>query len=216
VRSLPQYSRLTKTTEVPIKLEPLESAFIVFRKAAAGTAAQGQTSAQGEKENYPDKNVVATVDGTWTVKFQEQRGGPEKAVKFETLTDWSKNADPKIKYFSGTAVYTNTVKIDKVPETQTYIDLGKVMVMAKVKINGQYAGGVWTPPYRLNITPYLKKGKNEIEVEVVNNWCNRLIGEKNMPENERFTFQTFTYLNKDTPLQESGLIGPVEILTFGY
>ena len=40
--------------------------------------------------------------------------------------------------------------------------------------------------------------------------------EKNMPENERFTFQTFTYLNKDTPLQESGLIGPVEILTFGY
>ena len=168
------------------------------------------------KENYPDKNVVATVDGTWTVKFQEQRGGPEKSVKFETLTDWSKNADPKIKYFSGTAVYTNTVKIDKVPETQTYIDLGKVMVMAKVKINGQYAGGVWTPPYRLNITPYLKKGKNEIEVEVVNNWCNRLIGEKNMPENERFTFQTFTYLNKDTPLQESGLIGPVEILTFGY
>lgn len=216
VRSLPQYSRLTKTTEVPIKLEPLESAFIVFRKAATGTAAQGQTAAQGEKGNYPDKNVVATVDGTWTVKFQEQRGGPEKAVKFETLTDWSKNADPKIKYFSGTAVYTNTVKIDKVPETQTYIDLGKVMVMAKVKINGQYAGGVWTPPYRLNITPYLKKGKNEIEVEVVNNWCNRLIGEKNMPENERFTFQTFTYLNKDTPLQESGLIGPVEILTFGY
>ena len=201
---------------MPIKLEPLESAFIVFRKAATGTAAQGQTAAQGEKENYPDKNVVATVDGTWTVKFQEQRGGPEKAVKFETLTDWSKNADPKIKYFSGTAVYTNTVKIDKVPETQTYIDLGKVMVMAKVKINGQYAGGVWTPPYRLNITPYLKKGKNEIEVEVVNNWCNRLIGEKNMPENERFTFQTFTYLNKDTPLQESGLIGPVEILTFGY
>ena len=53
-------------------------------------------------------------------------------------------------------------------------------------------------------------------MEVVNNWCNRLIGEKNMPENERFTFQTFTYLNKDTPLQESGLIGPVEILTFGY
>ena len=201
---------------MPIKLEPLESAFIVFRKALAGTEAQAQTAAQGAKVNYPDKNVVATVDGTWTVKFQEQRGGPEKAVKFETLTDWSKNADPKIKYFSGTAVYTNTVKIDKVPETQTYIDLGKVMVMAKVKINGQYAGGVWTPPYRLNITPYLKKGKNEIEVEVVNNWCNRLIGEKNMPENERFTFQTFTYLNKDTPLQESGLIGPVEILTFGY
>ena len=39
---------------------------------------------------------------------------------------------------------------------------------------GQYAGGVWTSPYSLNITPYVKPGKNTIEVEVINNWKNRL------------------------------------------
>ena len=57
---------------------------------------------------------------------------------------------------------------------------------------------------------------NTLEVDVVNNWRNRLIGEKNMPESERFTKQSFTYLNKDSELQESGLIGPVEIQNYSY
>ena len=37
-----------------------------------------------------------------------------------------------------------------------------------------------------------------------------------MPESERFTKQSFTYLNKDSELQESGLIGPVEIQNYSY
>ena len=91
------------------------------------------------------------------------------------------------------------------------------MVMAKVKVNGEYAGGVWTAPYRLNITKFLKKGTNTVEIEVVNCWRNRLIGEKEaVPEAERFTFQTSTYLNKDSELQPSGLLGPVEIQTYNY
>ena len=216
VRRLPEFRRLSKTTEVPMKLEPLESAFVVFRAPTGEASANTGNKSETVAKNYPEKEVVATFDTPWTVKFQEKRGGPEKPVKFDTLTDWSKSDNPKIKYFSGTAVYTNTIKLDELPASQLYIDLGKVMVMAKVKINGQYAGGVWTPPYRLNVTQLLKKGKNTVEVEVVNNWCNRLIGEKNLPENERFTFQTFTYLGKDTPLQESGLIGPVEIQTYGF
>ena len=148
--------------------------------------------------------------------FEQGKGGPESRQTFNTLSDWSKNADSKIKYFSGHAIYTNSFKISKLPEGETYIDLGKVMVMAKVKINGQEVGGVWTPPYRLNITKFLKKGVNTVEVDVVNNWRNRLIGEKNMPESERFTHQSFTYLNKDSELQESGLIGPVEIQNYSY
>lgn len=90
------------------------------------------------------------------------------------------------------------------------------MVLAKVKVNGVYVGGVWTAPYRLNITNALKKGNNTLEVEVVNCWRNRLIGEKTLPENERFTFQTATYLNKDSELQPSGLIGPVEVQSYNY
>ena len=91
------------------------------------------------------------------------------------------------------------------------------MVMAKVKVNGEYVGGVWTAPYRLNVSDFLKKGCNSVEVEVVNCWRNRLIGEKEViPESERFTFQTSTSLDKDDELQSSGLLGPVRILSINY
>ena len=43
------------------------------------------------------------------------------------------------------------------PEDEVYVELGKVMVMARVWLNGKYVGGVWTYPYRLNIKKYLRE-----------------------------------------------------------
>ena len=209
VRDLRQYRTLTKTTKVPMRLEAYESSFIVFRKDTDKAVSEGC--------NYPEKSVLATIDTPWTVAFQEKRGGPEAPVTFDTLYDWTTSDDPRIKYFSGDATYTNSFKLKKLPQGEVYVDLGKVMVMAKVKVNGEYAGGVWTAPYRLNITNLLRKGVNTIEVEVVNCWRNRVIGEKEaIPANERFTFQTATYLNKDSELQPSGLLGPVELQIYDY
>ena len=204
-----QYRTLTKTTKVPMRLEAYESSFIVFRKDTDKAVSEGC--------NYPEKSVLATIDTPWTVAFQEKRGGPEAPVTFDTLYDWTTSDDPRIKYFSGDATYTNSFKLKKLPQGEVYVDLGKVMVMAKVKVNGEYAGGVWTAPYRLNITNLLRKGVNTIEVEVVNCWRNRVIGEKEaIPANERFTFQTATYLNKDSELQPSGLLGPIELQIYDY
>lgn len=92
-----------------------------------------------------------------------------------------------IKYFSGQAVYTTSFTLSELPQKELYLDLGKVMVMAKVTLNEAYVGGVWTEPYRLNVTDYLKKGENKLEVTVVNNWQNRLIGDQLLPENQRPT-----------------------------
>lgn len=207
IRILPSCKEQTAMTQVPMQLDAFESAFIVFRKDL-------DTTLKGN--NYPEKMILCKLDTPWKVSFQEGRGGPTKEMKFAVLTDWSKHENKSIKYFSGTATYKNSFKLSSIPEKQMYVDLGKVMVMAKVKINGKEAGGVWTAPYRVNITPYLKKGNNSIEVEVVNCWRNRLIGEKNMPEEERFTKQTSTYLKADSELQSSGLLGPVEIVAFDY
>ena len=208
-RALPEYKAVTKATQVPMRLDAFESSFIVFRKDAPAVAPKGV--------NYPTETIVAEVAGPWKVAFEEGRGGPEGVVTFDSLQDWTTSSDPKVKYFSGTAVYTSTFKLKKLPSEPVYIDLGKVMVMARVKVNGENVGGVWTAPYRLNISDFLKKGENTLEVEVVNCWRNRLIGEKEViPESERFTFQTSTYLSKDDELQSSGLLGPVRLLSISY
>lgn len=59
--------------------------------------------------------------------------------------------------------------------------------MAKVTVNGKYAGGVWTF-YHIDITDFLEPGKNVLKVTVVNNWKNRIIGDLNIPENQRDTW----------------------------
>ncbi|MBQ8047791.1 MAG: glycoside hydrolase family 2 [Prevotella sp.] len=209
-RWLPQYVGHGETTTVPIKLLPGESAFVVFR-AESGRFAD-------EKANYPEPQLVATIDTPWTVDFQKEHGGPEEVLHTDSLFDWTQSSDHRIRYFSGTATYTTSVKVGRMPKNrQVYIDLGKVMVMAKVKVNGCYVGGAWTSPYRVNVTGVLHKGNNKIEVEVVNCWRNRLIGEKGeVPDNERYTFHTTSFLNKDSDLQPSGLIGPVVIEAYDY
>ncbi len=92
------------------------------------------------------------------------------------------------------------------------LDLGNVREMAKVKVNGKYAGGVWTPPYTLDVTDLLKKGKNEIEIDVVNTWVNRLIGDSRLPDDERETWSYYRTHSAKTPLQPSGLLEDVKIL----
>ena len=208
IRLLPEFTCADGVTTVPVRLEGFESSFIIFRKKG--------TPAKTTARNYPVKEVLATVSSPWQVDFEKGKRGPEEAVTFPALQVWTESTAPSIRYFSGKAIYTNRITLDKLPQKALYLDLGKVMVMAKVKINGQYVGGVWTTPYRLPVGDFLRKGENLIEVEVVNNWRNRLIGDASLPEKERGTWTNVNPWNADSPLQSSGLIGPVEIQAYSY
>ncbi|HCC51855.1 MAG TPA: glycoside hydrolase family 2 [Porphyromonadaceae bacterium] len=205
IRELKEFETSGKTTTVPLQLQGFESSFIVFRK-------NGKPSAS--HKNFPEKELIATVSAPWEVSFEPGKRGPEETVTFNKLEDWSQSSDERIRYFSGKAFYKTRFNAMSIPQKQLYIDLGKVMVMAKVKINGTYSGGVWTSPYRVNITGLLKEGENTVEVEVANNWMNRLIGDQQLPEKDRPTWVNVNPWKADSPLQTSGLLGPVEILAY--
>jgi hypothetical protein len=209
-RDLPAFSQNGETTAVPLQLEADGSGFVIFRKSNRG----GSIPADGYAANFPAAETVAEITSPWTVKFQADpvKRGPAEPVIFTNLADWSQNENPQIRDYSGTAVYktvTDFKAVNEFKNSRIYLDLGKVGVMAKVRINGQYAGGVWTAPYRVDITDFVKDGDNEIEVEVVNLWVNRLLADAKLPEKER----GLTVSRKPwTKENESGLLGPVKIL----
>ncbi|MDR3218075.1 MAG: hypothetical protein LBU22_03705, partial [Dysgonamonadaceae bacterium] len=98
--------------------------------------------------------------------------------------------------------------------SRTVLDLGNVSVSAKIKINGKDAGGVWTAPYQTDITPLLNNGDNVIEIEVANTWVNRIIGDLQLPENERKVKPHHNSWKAHSPLQKSGLMGPVKVMMY--
>jgi beta-galactosidase/beta-glucuronidase len=156
--------------------------------------------------------VLATIDTPWTVSFQAERRGPAAPQTFQQLSDWSQSQDEAVKYYSGSATYESVLNVDELPAEPLYLDLGRVMVMARVWVNGEYAGGVWTSPYRVPVSGLLKQGQNEVRIEVVNNWRNRLIGDARLPEADRQTYATVNPYKADSELQASGLMGPVQLV----
>ena len=211
IRDLSAFKQKEKATAVPLKLAPYESVFVVFIKPAKK---ENDTNIES---NYPPWEMVDDFKGPWTVNFDTTWRGPGEPVVFESLIDWSTSTDDRIKYYSGTAFYHNTFTIDKSEkEKMLIIDLGALTAMAKVTVNGKYAGGVWTVPYQLDITNLVKHGENEVKIELVNNWMNRVIGDQKLPEKERITWSFVQPYNAKSLLQPSGLFGPVQVLSVKY
>ena len=191
-------------TTLPLSFAAQESFFIVFEKDTDATS--GST-----KTNDLALTPLVELNSDWNVSFDsgEIARGPKDVVKFDKLTDWSTSENEAIKYYSGTAVYERTFKLDAKPTKSVYLSLGSVSEMAKVTINGEYVGGVWTAPLRLDVTKYVKAGENTIRIEVVNCWVNRLIGDSKLPEDQRKTWCPVNVYKPDSPLKKSGLLGPV-------
>lgn len=195
------YNTAGGRTTVPLELEPWGTAFVVFRKP---------TSAASRTLSQMTETKLAGVDGPWQISFQPGRGAPS-SVTLQKLISWSDSPDAGVKYFSGVGTYTKTVQAPASwfkKGTHLWIDLGDVKNLADVIINGEDLGTVWHAPYRVDATPALKPGTNKLQIKVVNSWVNRLIGDQ-QPGAKKFTFADVKPYNADSPLQKSGLLGPV-------
>ena len=224
-------------TLVPLRFGPAESYFVVFRSPT--NEVSGQVNGDDIGENFSELAPVFGIGGPWDVTFDSRLGGPETAATFDTLEDWSKRPEVGIKYYSGSASYAKTIEVS--PEVvsrgqRLYLDLGRVEVMAAVEVNGKPLGILWKPPFRVEITDAVRPGANELKIRVVNLWPNRMIGDERLPEDSkrrsngtleewpqwllegnlsptgRHTFATWRHWNKNSPLLESGLLGPVTLM----
>jgi hypothetical protein len=198
-------------TTLPLDLAERESVFVVFPNEAATSS--GTNPAVSETR-------VATVAGPWELSFPAGLGALPN-LSLEKLASWTENADPGVKYFSGTATYTKTVEADAAwfkPGARIYLDLGKVRDLANVQVNGKPVGLVWAPPYRLDVTGALKPGTNRLEINVTNEWTNRLIGDRLLPVEKRILAQPGVPappgggLGGPQILGESGLLGEVTLV----
>lgn len=207
IRSLPEHARTGDgRTRVPMVFEPYQSFFVVFRKAAAEPAEPTR------EKNFVTLKTVAEIRGPWTVSFDPRWGGPREVV-FETLQDWTERPEEGIKYYSGTAAYK--INFD-LPEPlsrgkKTYrLDLGAVRHVARIRLNGRDLGVVWTAPWRKDITGVVREKGNELMIEVVNTWLNRLVGDARLPAEKRFAKTNARY-DAEHALLPSGLLGPVSV-----
>jgi hypothetical protein len=199
---------------------------------------QLRTAAGKPRErNLPDLPAPFELSGPWPVKFPPGLGAPASAT-FERLTSWTASSEPGVKYFSGPATYSKTFRLPRefhARHQRLFLDLGRVEVMVRVKLNGKDLGTLWKPPFRVDITGAAVTGENQLEIRVVNLWPNRLVGDELLPEDSdrkpdgtlkawpawlgegkpspagRIAFASWRLWKRTDPLLDSGLIGPVTL-----
>ncbi|MFD2099055.1 glycosyl hydrolase [Flagellimonas iocasae] len=190
-------------TIIPVDFAPWEAFFVVFEEDTDETEHIVPNTTETE---------IQTIAGPWEVTFQEDRGAPASAT-FETLGSWTVNKDDGIKFFSGTATYTNTVTMDEVPTSgKVILDLGEVKDVAEVTVNDKNLGVLWKTPFTTDITDVIKTGENTLKINVTNVWANRLIRDAQPEVQEKITYTTMPFYQGNEPLLPSGLLGEVKIL----
>lgn len=200
---------------VPIELEPYESRLIVFSDAPSPTAAAPQVASSGP---------AVDLSTDWKVAYGPS-AAPENMAKLEL---WSKP-------FSGVATYTRSFeapaggaytldfgqgtpspKPARMPANgmQTWLE-APVREAAIVYVNGQRAGSVWCPPYKLDVTAFVKPGRNELKIEVANLAVNHMAARPlpnyrllNLRYGSRFDAQDMNRI----AIEPAGLQGPVRLL----
>ena len=206
------YLQAKGSTTLSLELEAFGSCFVVFRRPVPpGAAGTGQP-------NFPALTALKELSGPWKISFDPKWGGPDSVI-FSGLMDWTDRPEEGIRYYSGKATYRKT--FDQIAWTGSgpahqFLDLGVVEHVAEVRLNGKKLGVLWCAPWRVEITGVVKPTHNILEIDVVNLWANRVIGDLQLPLGKRYTKThdgfRFDFLTGKTPLIGSGLLGPVRIL----
>lgn len=200
---------------LPLRFEPFESFFIIFDHS------NKEILVNDKGNNYFDYDTINMVNSEWTLEFDNEwfydTGSIKKKSTKITLNmpmNLALHRTDAVKYYSGTINYYTEFNCESscFQYDELLLDLGDVFYIAEVYLNGKKLGTDWFPPYRFDITTCLKEGRNKLEIKVANLWCNRLVGDLFLPEDERKTFTNIQFRPDKNAVLPSGLAGPVSIL----
>jgi hypothetical protein len=194
-------------TSVKVSFVPHDAVFVMFIEPT--TEKEGDVKTTFE-------TCSAKINTRWKVEFQAGRGAPADTTMTQ-LSSFTESKNTGIKYFSGTATYTTTFDWNGGHTAQKaekyYLDLGEVHDLADVTLNGHPLGVLWRTPFRADVTDFLQKGANTLQVKVVNVWHNRFVGDMQPGVKKRITFYSKDFFTADEPLLPAGLKGPVSIIS---
>ncbi len=211
--------------KIPLALAPYESRIFVLADQAEPAASI--TQGPGHEE------VIADLSTDWSIRFF----GAPSPIHMASLASWTDI--PGKQYYSGEASYTRDFSLPHAPAkaARFFLDFGQgtpiadnrppgasgmhalldppVREAAIVYVNGRRAGSLWHPPYRIDITQFIRGGDNHAEVRVFNTAINELAGQP--PHNytalwakfgQRFSPQDMENLR---PIP-SGVFGPIRLI----
>jgi hypothetical protein len=215
ISNAPEFHCTDGAVNVPLSLAPNGSVFVIFREHTNTTS----RSDTGKKST--DLPEPISLDSDWTIDFQSPLGEPAQVVQ-PRVGPWTKSADTALLSFSGTGTYRKSFILPadwRSPGTRIDLDLGNLWAIGEITLNGKPLGIVWTSPFRVDCTDAVRVGENQLIVEVVNTWHNRLIGDAHIPANERKTRTNITASHgipwkawADLNPIASGLFGPVRLV----
>jgi alpha-L-rhamnosidase len=218
-------SSVKNLSSVDLDLQPYESRLILFADDATKT-----------DETQPAAHIVLkTIDLTtnWNLTFSDTN----RTVSMPKLHSWSD--DPTLKYYSGQVVYEKSFALSSEnlhSARSAVLDFGEgrpidepnplpqfsmkayfeapIRDAAEVYVNGERAGFVWHPPYTIDVTNFLRTGRNTVRMVVGNTAINSLAGHAlpsyhllNERYGERFTPQDMGNLQA----LPSGILGGLRL-----
>ena len=201
---LPSSENEDGNLQIHLNLAPDEAGFIVLRHPDTMPLASLYRS-----DNYSDS--VIAINDDWQVDFLLAKD--TLSLLMPELCDWTLLDDDRLKYHSGRAIYHRVFDFAKTTENRrVFLRLSGLHAAASLRINGQVAGAIWCSPWEIDVTDYLHEGQNALEIQVVNQLSNRMIGDLYLPENERVTFATTPIVKPGDNLLPAGITDAVELI----
>jgi len=207
------HSKIGNNTSVRVQLKAGES--IILNVVKTGSTGKNPWNYSGKI--LSDK----TIEGPWKLTFDA--GGPTlpNTLTMDEIGVWTGLGVDGQDQFSGQATYSNTFELKDLKDAKHMLKFENVHESVKVWVNDHYVGQVWSIPFQINISEYLKQGQNSIKLEVANLMANRIRHMDKQGQEWRnyheINFVNIDYKSFDASywnIMPSGIKGPVSIASY--